>query len=377
MSTPDEAQVAEWLAHDALAACSVRVLLDGQSPSGAYVASPTFSQYGYGWLRDGSFCALAMQAVGQWPSVWAFHRWVMRAVNGQRERLQRAMAALSQGQAVTPDQMMPTRYQLDGSAEAHQSNWPNFQLDGYGTWLFALNSACSQAGEQAPVLSGVLEVVRDVADYLTMTWRLPCYDYWEESPTDVHTSTLAAIAAGLYAASKLCDDDSYAQQAGQIVAYLLQRCLDEEVFVKGVDDHRVDASLLSLAVPFGLVPLDDARFQRTLDRIRADLLGRDGGVRRYLGDQYYGGSPWVLLTAWLAWCDRLRGDDANFQNGLEWVRRACGPSGTLPEQVLRDPQFPSMVAVWQKRWGPVADPLLWSHAKYLLSVAGPEAMTWN
>ena len=36
------------------------------------------------------------------------------------------------------------------------------------------------------------------------------------------------------------------------------------------------------------------------------------------------------------------------------------------EQRVDEPQLPDMVAVWEARWGTAADPLLWSHAKYLL-----------
>jgi hypothetical protein len=43
----------------------VRFLLDHQAPGGAYVASPSFSQYPFGWLRDGAFIAHALRARGR------------------------------------------------------------------------------------------------------------------------------------------------------------------------------------------------------------------------------------------------------------------------------------------------------------------------
>jgi GH15 family glucan-1,4-alpha-glucosidase len=359
---------------DALAAASIAHLRAGQAPSGAFVASPTFSQYGFCWLRDGSFCALAMRAAGQPDSVVAFHRWVAGAVGTQRERMRAVTADLIAGRPVAGGRMPPTRYRLDGSAEPREGDWPNFQLDGYGTWLFALWSALSDGYS----LSAEIEpVARAVADYLAATWRLPCYDYWEESPTRVHTSTLAALAAGLRAASRMFGEARYEAVADEIVTFTTRRCVHDGAFVKGADDTRVDGSLLSLAVPFGLVGLDSPVFVSTLARIRAELVAPGGGVWRYLGDSYYGGSPWVLLTAWLGWCDRLRGDTAGFDDALAWVRRAAGPDGALPEQVLDEPQYPGKVAEWQRRWGPVADPLLWSHAMYLLAVHGPEATRWN
>ena len=40
-----------------LARHSVAVIRAGEAPSGAYIASPTFSVYRYSWLRDGAFIA--------------------------------------------------------------------------------------------------------------------------------------------------------------------------------------------------------------------------------------------------------------------------------------------------------------------------------
>jgi hypothetical protein len=39
-------------------------------------------------------------------------------------------------------------------------------------------------------------------------------------------------------------------------------------------------------------------------------------------------------------------------------------AGELPEQVLDAALYPERIAEWIERWGPVAQPLLWSHANY-------------
>ena len=88
---------------------SVRVLLDGQAPSGAYIASPSFSQYGFGWLRDGSYCALAMDAVGQGDSARAFHEWVAGVIRHEHASIRDLVARLERGEGPTPEQMLPTR----------------------------------------------------------------------------------------------------------------------------------------------------------------------------------------------------------------------------------------------------------------------------
>ena len=49
---------------DLIARRSLDVLRQGQSATGAFIASPTFPTYHYAWLRDGAFCARALDRVG-------------------------------------------------------------------------------------------------------------------------------------------------------------------------------------------------------------------------------------------------------------------------------------------------------------------------
>lgn len=355
-----------------LAEASHEVLLAGQAGTGAFVASPTFSQYGYSWLRDGAYCALALSATGEPESASRFHHWVARVLNARADRVESVIASLAHHRAVSEAEMLPTRYRLDGTEESEDGDWPNFQLDGYGTWLFALHAAY---GTQPPL--DLAEAARLAARYLSATWHLPCYDYWEEHGERNHTSTLAALAAGLRAAARMLHDKDFDTAADDIVTFLAESCVADGAFVKGPEDPRVDASLISLATPFGLFDADDPRMRATIARIRSDLSSPSGGIRRYVGDEYYGGSPWVLLTAWLGWHDRLQGNTPAYHHAVDWVEQAASPAGTLPEQLVSEPQLPEQLPVWEQRWGTVAEPLLWSHAKYLLLLKGPEATRWT
>jgi len=51
------------------------------------------------------------------------------------------------------------------------------------------------------------------------------------------------------------------------------------------------------------------------------------------------------------------------------VRAQARDNGDLPEQVTGASQFAAEVEPWLERWGPVATPLLWSHAMFLISEA--------
>lgn len=352
----------------ALADTSIRVIAEGQAPSGAYVASPNFSQYGFAWLRDGAYCALAMDAVGEVASSLHFHEWVIGVILGERKQIEGVLDVLAGGQSLAPEQMLPTRYTLDGAREGldPSEDWPNFQLDGYGTWLYALERHLGGR----PLDHSTARAVDLAASYVAASWRLPCYDYWEESGDRLHTSTLAAIAAGLRSAGRLLGRDDFTSEAASIVDFLRRDCVRDGAFVKGPQDDRVDASLLSLATPFALVDADDPIMLKTVERIRAELVTPTGGVRRYVGDTYFGGSPWMLLTAWLGWHSRILGDQNGYRAARDWVESRADEGGLMAEQITDEPQDPTWVRPWVDRWGPVANPLLWSHAKYLLMEHG-------
>jgi len=345
---------------------SLRIIADGQAASGAYIASPSFSQYGFGWLRDGAYCAMSMDAAGERDSAARFHEWAVAVVLRQAGRIRDIVSRTAGGETVPVEHMLPTRYTLSGEGEEHGDDvWPNFQLDGYGTWLFAFDRHVHGSPSAAEA-----EAVALVAEYLVATWERPCYDYWEEFGDRVHTSTLAAVAAGLSAAATLLDRPEFGAAAASVVARIEADCVVGGAFVKGPDDARVDASLISLATPFGVFSATDPRMEATIARIQRELMSPSGGVRRYVGDTYYGGSPWMLLTAWLGWHLRLVGDADGYAAARSWVEDHADENGTMAEQITDEPQDPAFVEPWVRRWGPVADPLLWSHAKFLLMEHG-------
>lgn len=359
-------------ARDAVAQ-AVRVIADGQAASGAYVASPNFAEYSFGWLRDGAYCALAMDAAGQRESAGRFHAWAARVVESQRDRIDGIIRQLAAGQLPDSHEMLPTRYTLSGEPEAMDGEaWPNFQLDGYGTWLFALDSHLG--GELDAAFAPAVALA---ARYLEACWQLPCFDYWEESGDRLHTSTLAAIAAGLRSASRLLGDPSFETTARTIVQFMLDECVADGTFAKGPADSRVDASLVSITTPFRLVEAGHPVMAATISRLREDLSSPSGGIRRYLGDTYYGGNPWLLLTAWLGWHDRVHGDDDGYGRARGWVLEHSAANGDMPEQLTDEPQDASFVQPWIDRWGPVATPLLWSHAKFILMERGTVDAAWS
>ena len=60
---------------------SLEALAAGQHPSGALIASPDFRPYHFCWVRDGTFCAYALDRWGRHQAAARFYRFVAKAIN--------------------------------------------------------------------------------------------------------------------------------------------------------------------------------------------------------------------------------------------------------------------------------------------------------
>ncbi|MEO7913651.1 MAG: glycoside hydrolase family 15 protein [Roseiflexaceae bacterium] len=343
-----------------LTARSIELIRTNQAPSGAYVASPTFPTYHYCWFRDGTYIAYAIDLVGQQKSARSFYDWAADMVAGRAAAVERAIAAAPSGQPA-PEDLLDTRYTLDGAVGT--DDWPNFQLDGFGTLLWGMHAHLNH--NQSPLPSEWRPAVALLARYLAALWHLPCYDCWEEFGDQVHTATLAAIYGGLRAAAQLLGEPTYAQAATAIKDFVLSHCITAGSLAKFVGSSAVDASLIHVATPYRLIEPSDPLMRATVARIEAELRSDSGGVHRYADDSYYGGGEWILLTAYLGWHYVELGEIERARPLLGWIERNASADALLPEQLAAHLNHPTMLSVWNERWGASASPLLWSHAAYL------------
>src|SRR2546422_5260355 len=101
------------LVADPVARRSVDVLLRGQSPSGALVAAPSYPTYGFAWLRDGAFCARALDVVGESEASAAWHGFVAGTLEAHRPLVEAAIDGIHEGRTLPPAAFPPARYTLD------------------------------------------------------------------------------------------------------------------------------------------------------------------------------------------------------------------------------------------------------------------------
>ncbi len=303
---------------------SIEIIKDGQAETGAYVAGPTFTMYKFSWFRDGSFIADAMSRVGEVKSAEAFFDWGAKVVHSRREKIKNG-------------DFLHARYTIEGNET--NDGWPNFQLDGFGTFVWAVHSHVQRHNVAIDRWQEAIDVI---TDYLAARWREPSHDWWEEV-ADIHPATLASIYTGLNAVNN--------PEAGKV-----RKAID-------LQKAKLDASLIVVATPFKVV--SDEEFKPVLEEIEKKLVTPGGGVHRHLNDVYYGGGEWLLLTSFLGWHYAEIGRKEEAYAKLKRVADHMDENGWLPEQVSEYMLAPEHYEGWVKKWGNSARPLLWSHAMFL------------
>ncbi len=345
-----------------LAARSVALIESLQHEGGAYPASPTFSAYqGYSWFRDGAFIADGMSAAGAVDSASRFFDWCDRMLAQRRDRIAEIVAAEAAGTPLPDEQMLATRFTFDGLEG--DDEWWDFQTDGYGTWVWACVAHAERHGLS---LDRWAEGIRLSVDYLLATWTRPCYDWWEEHREQVHVSTLGCVIAGFESAARGEVLDPAARAAASAAAIeartlLAGRGVHGGHLAKWLGSTAVDGSLSAVIAPLGVIEATSPLGRATIAAVEAELCV-DGGVHRYLLDTFFGGGQWPLLSCFLGLAHARTGDREAALQHLRWAAATETAEGFLPEQVPAHLLAPDRREEWVERWGPVATPLLWSHA---------------
>ncbi len=265
-----------------------------------------------------------MSRVGEIESAERFFDWATKIVETRKERVEKG-------------EILHTRYTAEG--EESSDEWPNFQLDGFGTLLWAIHE---HSVRHTRPIDRWLPALKIITEYLVARWREPSHDWWEEYSA-IHPATLASIYAGLKA-----------------VAHPEAEKVKQAIDLKNA---KLDSSLIICATPFHAVTAKD--FEQTLKKIESKLVTQSGGVHRHETDVYYGGGEWLLLTAILGWHYAEIGRREEALKKLERVAYFMDENGWLPEQTSEYMLAPEHLEGWVKKWGLSARPLLWSHAMFL------------
>jgi isomaltose glucohydrolase len=343
---------------------SIELILKNQSETGGYIASPNFRVYQYSWYRDGAFISHAMSIVGQFESALKFHEWAATNINKRSGQIKDLINKRALGQEIFPDEHLHCRYTVDNNES--QEDWTNYQLDGFGIWIWSLDEFIKNTGFKS---QNQIAAVQNLIPYLATFWTDGQFDWWEESFGYQHISTIAAISVGLERCSHWPEISpelrSLAKETSvKIEEYVLKFGVQDGHLIKWIGNNNVDGSLAALVAPLNFLKHDSTLAKRTLDEIstKLGLLG----THRHLSDVYFGGGQWLILSSFLALGYIAIGERDLGEKVLTWIESQANENSELPEQVTQNLLFPEMRGEWIKKWGEPALPLLWSHAMYLI-----------
>ncbi|XEC94647.1 glycoside hydrolase family 15 protein [Paenibacillus tarimensis] len=365
---------------------TMKLMSDEQT--GTVIAAPEFDEhfsrcggYAYSWGRDAAFIATAMDRSGLTSLSEKFYDWSLSAQDKDGSWQQRhyhdGRLAPSWG------------LQIDEGASLLWGMWQHFERTG-NTEFAARMWPAVQAG------AGFLLSFIDPETGLP----LPSKDLWEERTAE-HVYSAAAVFGGLKASAAFAAHhgdkaltEKWDAAAEAIRSSLLRSCWNEEKqsFYRGLKlqvseeayseaaaqslpvrscttskgyvryelfyDPIVDISLIGLSVPFGVLPADDPRMEKTADTIERLLTVETvNGIKRYENDHYIGGNPWILTTLWLCHYRISQGNIESAERLFKWALDHQTRLGLLPEQVDKSSGDTAWVV-----------PLTWSHAMFVLAV---------
>lgn len=336
---------------------SIRIIKNNQAETGAYIASPGISVYQYSWFRDGSWIAYAMLIADEKKSAEKFYDWSSKVIIKYEKKILDAIKNSEERKSIG-ENFIHARYSIYG--EEVNEKWGEFQLDGLGVWLWSLSQFIEHAGREK------IEWIKSaglVCDYLKKLWNIPCNDIWEENPEKIHTSVLASIYAGLSSFSSKFPEKNLEKTCNNIKEFILNNLVYKDSLIKYFGSKEVDSGILMCAVPFNIFSAKNALIKKTAKRIVNELHVTQG-LKRYKDDTFYGGGEWIILACWLGLFYIEINKFSEAKKILKWVEDKADKNFYLPEQI--NPASKTYYKEWVEKWGAPANPLLWSHAMYII-----------
>ncbi len=342
-----------------LADSSRQVLSDCALPNGAIVAANTdtayypreAANYRFVWPRDAGFIVVAAPLVGL-DLGRKFFDWLYKYPEDFKK-----------------EGRLYANYATNGRLG---SLGKMFEPDQMGTALWALEQYLARLPDADRARFKPL--VERLADGLSQAWQgryfLPnTVDLWEDGYRKTSskiennfTYSLAACSAGLNWAGQTYKNRRWLKVASEMKKEIDEAWSDDlGAFARNhgrLTDPNIDASLLGLAWPFGMMPADDSRMVKTVAKIESRLV-ENGGVHRFQydyfdseGTAWEGGGAWPILNFWLAIYWAKRGNSVRALAYFQWVLERVDQY--LPEQIFKD----FRIGIY---------PLAWSHALFLLA----------
>ncbi len=259
--------------------------------------------------------------------------------------------------------MLPARYTLEGTIEQDDPTepWPNFQIDGYGMWLWSLERH-RRAGARRRAGRTV-----DLTASISPRLAAPCWSCWEETRRAEHASTLLALATG-WPRPRGCSATRRSPTRPIAVRDELAGRRERRRRRKGAGQTGVDSSMLWLGASFGLAATT-LPWAATVEAVEQELI-----VRTAAASAATSATP---TTAEGSGCCSPGGSAGTRRRRRRRVGARAARLGARAGARERRPARagdglvagPRAGRALGRALGTGATPLLWSHAMFLISEA--------
>lgn len=138
--------------------------------------------------------------------------------------------------------------------------------------------------------------------------------------------------------------------------FILTNFYDEtkKSFVRNLEDRNIDISILGTVIPFAIFTPKEKKILNTVERINMTLRTYTGGYKRFEGDHYRKGNPWIIATLWMADYYLENGEKQKAKECFDFVIKTSTKHGFLAEQINNSTMQPDWVIG-----------LGWSHAMFI------------
>ncbi len=328
------------------------------APTGAMIAAPTTSlpeflggsrnwDYRYTWIRDASFAAGALAALGHTDEAIDFVHWVehrerisdrelrvMYGIRGERNLPEIVLSPLEGYRQSSPVRVG------NGAVEQHQ-------LDINGEWLDCV--ARIYLRPDAPYPDHWLwSLIDATVTYICDHWMDPDAGIWEVRSGKqrfVYSRVMcwAAVDRGIKLAERFgwpLDIERWERVRELIHAEVCEHGVDPDTgaFTISYESRGFDAATLMIPI-VGFLPATDPRVVATTEQIRRHLTDERGFVYRYRSfDDGVGGEEgtFVMCSCWLAENLALQGRRKEALDLLNRLLDCASPTGMLSEMIDSD-----------------------------------------
>jgi len=342
-------------------------------PTGGIVAAPTTSlpekiggvrnwDYRFCWLRDSTFCLVALMDAGYVEEALAWRAWLARAVAGNPEQTQ-ILYGIG-GERLIPEielEWLPgyrnSRPVRIGNAASDQ-----LQLDVFGEVADAMYQAKMR---DLPSIEGGWEHTLSLMSHLAQIWKDPDEGIWEvRGPRQqfVHSKVMAWLAFDRTikrgeARERKAPYAEWRKIRDAIHSQVCEQGFDRELgsFVQAYGSKTLDASLLRIPV-VGFLPPQDERVRGTVAAIERELM-MDGLVLRYRTEETKDGLPvgegaFLPCSFWYADNLLLLGRIEEAKALFDRLIGLCNDVGLLAEEY--DPRAKRMLGNFPQAFSHVA-----------------------